>query len=84
MMKLEIVESLESFIEQNPQSKMLNFSETNFVSNTVLDTIVIGCEGGFHEEEVALFRAENIVGFDTPLVLKSESAVCAVAAKILL
>jgi len=84
MMKLEMAENLEDFIAQNPNAKMLNFSENNFISNTVLDTIVIGCEGGFHEDEVALFTAENIVGFDTPLVLKSESAACAVSAKILL
>jgi len=84
MMKLEMVENLEIFIEQNPNCKMLNFSETNFISNTIVDTIVIGCEGGFHDDEVALFKPENIVGFDTPLVLKSESAVCAVASKILL
>ncbi|WP_318532959.1 hypothetical protein [Sulfurovum mangrovi] len=36
------------------------------------------------EKETALFSSEKIVGFDTPLVLKSESAVCAVASKILL
>ena len=84
LMKLEMAESLEAFIVENPNCKMLNFSETNFIFNTTLDTIVIGCEGGFHADEVALFRQENIVGFDTPLVLKSESAVCAVASKILL
>jgi len=84
MMQLELAENLENFIAQNPQSKMLNFSETNFISNAVLDTIVIGCEGGFAEDEVALFAPEDIVGFDTPLVLKSESAVCAVASKVLL
>ena len=84
LMKLEMAESLEAFIVENPNCKMLNFSETNFIPNTTLDTIVIGCEGGFHADEVALFRQENIVGFDTPLVLKSESAVCAVASKILL
>ena len=84
MMKLEIAENLEDFIVKNPNAKMLNFSEKNFISNTTLDTIVIGCEGGFHEDEVSLFATENIVGFDTPLVLKSESAACAVSAKILL
>lgn len=84
MMQLEMAESLESFIAKNPNCKMLNFSETNFVSDTTLDTIVIGCEGGFHEDEVAFFTQENIVGFDTPLVLKSESAACAVASKVLL
>lgn len=84
MMKLEMAEDMESFLKKYPQSKMLNFSENRFISNIELDTIVIGCEGGFHEEEVALFEADDIVGFDTPLVLKSESAVCAVASKLLL
>ena len=84
MMTLETAESLENFLEEYPQSKMLNFSETNFISNTSIETIVIGCEGGFHEEEAALFKEENIVGFETPLVLKSESAACALASKVLL
>jgi 16S rRNA (uracil1498-N3)-methyltransferase len=84
MMQLEMAESLEIFLKENPNAKMLNFSENNFISNTKVETIVIGCEGGFHEDEVAQFAAENIIGFDTPLVLKSESAVCAVASKILL
>jgi len=84
MMQLEMAEDLPQFLEAYPHSKMLNFSETNFISSTPLDTIVIGCEGGFHPDEVELFRHENIVGFDISLVLKSESAVCAVASKVLL
>ena len=84
MMKLEITDDLEVFIEKYPKSKMLNFSENRFISNTGFDAIVIGCEGGFHEDEVALFKAESIIGFDTSLVLKSESAVCVVASNVLL
>lgn len=84
MMQLETAEGLEDFLSKYPEAKMLNFSEKNFVSNTSFETIVIGCEGGFSEEEVALFKAEDIVGFDTPLVLKSESAACAVASQALL
>jgi len=84
MMQLDTMKNLEDFLEKYPTSKMLNFSENNFVSSVTFDTIVIGCEGGFHDEEVTLFKPENIVGFDTPLVLKSESAVCAVASKKLL
>ena len=84
MMKLEMTEDLESFLVQNPQSKMLNFSENRIGSQNNIDTIVIGCEGGFHKDEVALFEADKIIGLDTPLVLKSESAVCAVASKLLL
>lgn len=84
MMQLEMVEDLESFLAMYPNSKMLNFSENNFVSNAAIDSIVIGCEGGFHEDEVALFNEERIFGLDTSLVLKSESAACALASKILL
>lgn len=84
MMKLEMAENLGVFLKENPNAKMLNFSENNFISKTKVETIVIGCEGGFHEDEVAQFAAENIIGLDTPLVLKSESAVCAVASKVLL
>ena len=84
MMELDTAEDLKSFLMQNPQSKMLNFSENKIGIQSSIDTMVIGCEGGFHDEEVTLFKPENIVGFDTPLVLKSESAVCAVASKILL
>ena len=84
MMQLEMAEDLQSFLREYPKSKMLHFSKTNFVSSTICDTIVIGCEGGFSEEEIALFNTDTIVGFDTPLVLKSESAAVAIASQILL
>lgn len=84
MMELEMVESLEAFVAEYPEAKMLNFSREHFVEESCFDTIVIGCEGGFTTEEVALFSQEKIVGFQTPLVLKSETAVCAVASSVLL
>ncbi|MDQ7085895.1 MAG: 16S rRNA (uracil(1498)-N(3))-methyltransferase [Sulfurovum sp.] len=84
MMELEIVSDLKGFLLTYPQTKMLNFSDNHFVSSLQSETMLIGCEGGFSEEEVALFDAEHIMGFDTPLVLKSETAVCAVASKVLL
>jgi 16S rRNA (uracil1498-N3)-methyltransferase len=84
MMQLEMAENLEVFITQNPQSYLLNFSEHTLTSEVTIETIVVGCEGGMTEDEVALFELQRVIGFDTPLVLKSESAVCAAAAKILL
>ena len=84
MVLLEESKDLQTFLTQNPKSKLLNFSKNNFVSNNDIDTIVVGCEGGFTDEEVSLFKFQNIVGFDSPLVLKSESAVCGVVGKILL
>jgi 16S rRNA (uracil1498-N3)-methyltransferase len=84
MLQLDVMESLEAFLDKYPQSYMLNFSQSSVSAKEDISTIVIGCEGGFHEEEVSLFPTEKIVGFETPLVLKSESAVCAAASKILL
>lgn len=84
MMQLEMTENLEVFIAENPQSYLLNFSEHTLTSEISINTIVVGCEGGITEDELALFPPQRVIGFDTPLVLKSESAVCAVAATILL
>ena len=84
MMQLGMAEDLQSFLKDYPHSKMLNFSENGLDAQTDIEIIVIGCEGGFHEDEVAMFRSDDIIGFDTKLVLKSESAVCGVSSKLLL
>ncbi len=83
-MILETSESLERFLDKYPDAKLLHFSTNRFISYGTLDTIVVGCEGGFVQEEIDLFNSERVIGFNTSLVLKSESAVCAVASKILL
>jgi len=83
LMRLEPIDSLEEFIEQNPSAIALNFSNNILKNKSVIDTVVIGCEGGFEVDEIALF-GDSVVGFDSPLILKSESAVCAIASKILL
>jgi 16S rRNA (uracil1498-N3)-methyltransferase len=84
LMKLEINNSLKNFLEKYPQTVMLNFSENILEKDSELEIALIGCEGGFTDEEVALFLSKNIVGLNTPLILKSESAVCAISAKCLL
>jgi 16S rRNA (uracil1498-N3)-methyltransferase len=84
MMILEEAKNLQTFLTNNPETKLLNFSKDNFISNSDIKTIVVGCEGGLTDEEVSLFEPQNILGFNTPLVLKSESAVCGVASRVLL
>ena len=84
LMELEMVEDLETFLKLYPETVMLNFSKNTLTKESNINTIAIGCEGGFTEEEMALFETEKIIGLDSPLILKSESAVCAVGAKLLL
>ena len=84
LMELEMVKSLEEFLNTYPKMVMLNFSENVLTKESNINTIAIGCEGGFTEEEIVLFETEKIIGLDSPLILKSESAVCAVGVKLLL
>ncbi|HHH37514.1 MAG TPA: hypothetical protein ENK77_02735 [Epsilonproteobacteria bacterium] len=49
-----------------------------------METLLVGAEGGFSEEESAMIAPEKVVCLDTPLILKSESAACAAAGKLLL
>ncbi len=84
MMKLDLIESLEKFIQHYPQSCLLHFSQNHLTHESDIERIVIGCEGGFSQAEVALFSPHQIVGLDTPLILRSESASAAIASKLLL
>jgi 16S rRNA (uracil1498-N3)-methyltransferase len=84
MMILQQYDSLAEYLLEYPQSYLLNFSDTTLSSKLSIESIVIGCEGGVTERELSLFVEDHIVGLDTPLILKSESAACAVASKILL
>ena len=75
---------LKSFLQQNPEAKVFDFCEQTLEKTQEIETVVIGCEGGFSQSEKALVEEKNRFRLDTPMVLRSESAVLAVASKILL
>ncbi|WP_345988128.1 RsmE family RNA methyltransferase [Sulfurimonas sp. HSL1-2] len=83
-MGLEIADSLEAFLAANPQTVVLDFTEETLRDTTGIGTVLIGCEGGFSEAERTLLASCRTLRFDTPLILRSESAAVAAAAKILL
>ncbi len=84
LLELNTISTIQAFLDLYPESKMLNFSNERLSSQSSVTEMIIGCEGGFSEAETALFEAKNILGLDSPLILRSESAVCAVAAKLLI
>ena len=85
MMELEEIESLELFLERYPEAWMLNFSDKHIGSHKEeIKTALIGPEGGFSEHERTLVVPERVAGLNTHLILRSESAACALAGKILL
>ncbi len=85
LIEFEFSNSLSNFLEKYPQSYMLNFSKQTLESvKEDINSIVIGCEGGFSNEEIKLIKEEKIIGLDTPLILRSETAVVTISSKILI
>lgn len=85
IIKLEVSNSLADFIKENENTYFLDFS-TTFIDNKKdeIKTLIIGCEGGFSKNEREKFNKENIVGFNSNLILRSETAIISAGTKILL
>jgi 16S rRNA (uracil1498-N3)-methyltransferase len=84
LMQIDFANSIFDFLASYPTSYLLNFSNNHISKSSNIDSIVVGCEGGLGKDEIALFDSSKIVGFDSNLILKSESAALAVASKIIL
>ncbi|MBA1437719.1 MAG: 16S rRNA (uracil(1498)-N(3))-methyltransferase [Epsilonproteobacteria bacterium] len=76
--------TLEAFITQNPDTKVFDFCEKTLKNYDEITTVLIGCEGGFSPKEKELLSSLDVFRLNTPMVLRSESAALAVAAKVLL
>ncbi len=82
---LAYAKSLDQFLQEYPDSYMFNFSTNNISSKKdLIETIILGCEGGFSKNEIAKFAPEKIVGIDSNIIQRSETAVITIASKIVL
>jgi len=75
---------IKDFVEANPSTKVFDFCETALKDGADFQTILVGCEGGFSKDERKFLEKQESFRLKTPMVLRSESAVLAVASKILL
>ena len=83
-MKFTTYDNLKKFLEDHPDVKVFDFCDTILKEQSDFKDVLIGSEGGFSPEEKELLNQKEVFRLDTPLVLRSESAAYAVAAKILL
>ncbi len=81
LMELDIAQNLREVIDQ--ETVVIDFSDKKLGCTDNIKKALVGPEGGFSEEERKLFKGLRVLGFDTELVLRSESAVVAVASKVL-
>ena len=82
--EFDTYKNIKEFIDKFPHTKVFDFCENILQESSAFETVLIGCEGGFSAKERELFLSLEIFRLDTPMVLRSESAVVAVASKILL
>ncbi len=83
-MEFAIYDNLEDFLKEHPDVKVFDFCERVLKEKSGFEDVLIGCEGGFSQEEKDLLSSKEVFRLDTPLVLRSESAALSVAAKLLL
>ena len=84
LMAFDSYKNIESFIKEFPDTKVFDFTEKVLSESSDFKRVLIGCEGGFSPSEKELLSSQEVFRLDSPMVLRSESAVMAVASKILL
>jgi len=84
IMEFDTYKNIESFIKEFPKTKVFDFTDKTLECESDFKTVLIGCEGGFSQREKEFLKAQEVFRLDTQMILRSESAVMAVASKILL
>jgi 16S rRNA (uracil1498-N3)-methyltransferase len=84
LMLFDSYKNIKSFISKYPDTKVFDFTEKVLDEKCNFQRVLIGCEGGFSPDEKELLQSQEVFRLNSPMVLRSESAVMAVASKILL
>ncbi|WP_245534104.1 16S rRNA (uracil(1498)-N(3))-methyltransferase [Sulfurimonas autotrophica] len=84
MMEFDIYENIADFIHKFPDTKVFDFTDKILEDGAEFKRVLIGCEGGFSEKEKELLKSQEVFRLNTPMILRSETAVLAVASKVIL
>ncbi len=85
IIKLDICKNLDEFLKNNKNIYFLDFSNKLIdEKKDEIKTLIIGCEGGFSKNEREKFNIDYVVGFESSLILRSETAIIAATSKIIL
>ncbi len=84
LMAFDTYKSISAFINEFPDTKVFDFTENVLEGESDFKRVLIGCEGGFSPKEKELLKTQEVFRLKSEMVLRSESAVLAIASKILL
>lgn len=83
MLEMDEYKSIKEFLHEFSDVVVFDFCDNTLSSDAGFQRVLVGCEGGFSQSERELLSAQKSFRLDTPMVLRSESAVVAIASKIL-
>lgn len=83
-MTFDTYKNIASFIQEFPDTKVFDFTDKILSGDSSFERVLIGCEGGFSKDEKEMLKTQEVFRLNSPMVLRSESAVMAVASKFLL
>ena len=84
IMILDECKDIKTFITKHPKTLVLDFSDEILDDVSEIETALLGCEGGFSKDEKEFLKDFNVKRFNSPLILRSESAALSISAKVLL
>lgn len=79
----EVFKTLDAFLQLHPETVVLDFCDEVLGCEDEIKIVLIGCEGGFSDDERKKVEKLRRFRLDTPMILRSESAVMAIASKVL-
>ncbi len=82
IMKIEVMKSLDEVFIKYKNISILDFNAAKEWSD--ITRVLIGCEGGFSEQERDSFEKYRKISLKTELILKSETAAVAICSKLLI
>lgn len=82
IMDIELFDSLDTILQKYDDFAVLDFGgETSFGA---ISSVIVGCEGGFSEDEQQKLQSNYKIGLKTSFVLKSETAALTITSKLLI
>lgn len=82
LMQIEVLASIKEYLANYPKSIVIDFSENFLNGDEEIESFLVGPEGGFSQNERELFVNREVFGLRSPNILRSETAVTGVCAKI--
>ncbi len=77
-MEFDVYDNIKDFIAKYPDTKVFDFCDNVLNKDVDIKRFLVGCEGGFSQAEKEFLSKQERFRLDTPMVLRSESAVISI------